>query len=53
MEQGRQVKKVMPPGSGPAKGWELAIPNPKLKLMDQVREVVRLEVVDGGELVKS
>ncbi len=22
-----------------AKGWELLIPNPKLKLMDQVREV--------------
>ena len=43
MEQGRQVKKVMAPGSGPAKGWELVIPNPKLKLMDQVREVLRVK----------
>jgi hypothetical protein len=29
--------------SGPAKGWELVIPNPKLKLMDQVREVLRVK----------
>ena len=43
MEQGRQVKKVMAPGSGPAKGWELVIPKPKLKLMDQVREVLRVK----------
>ena len=43
MEQGRQVKKVMAPGGGPARGWELVIPNPKLKLMDQVREVLRVK----------
>jgi hypothetical protein len=48
MEQGRQAKKVMAkkvmaPGSGPTKGWELVIPNPKLKLIDQVREVLRVK----------
>jgi hypothetical protein len=47
MEQGRQVKKVIAPGSGPTRGWELVIPNPKLKLMDQVREVLRLQGVEG------
>ena len=45
MGYGGQNKKVMARG-GPAKGWELVIPNPKLKLMDQVREVV-LQVVEG------
>ena len=43
MEQRRQVKKVMAHGSGQAKVWELVIPNPKLKLMDQVREVLRVK----------
>ena len=43
MEQGRQVKKVIAPGSGPTRGWELVIPNPKLKLMGQVREVLRVK----------
>ncbi len=43
MNQGQQVKKVMAPGSGPAKSWELVIPNPKLKLLDQIREVMRLK----------
>jgi hypothetical protein len=43
MEQGWQVKKIMVPESGTAKGWELVIPNPKLKLMDQVREVLRVK----------
>jgi len=33
----------MAPGSGPTKGWELVIPNPKLKLIDQVREVLRVK----------
>jgi len=33
----------MAPVSGPAKGWELVIPNRKLKLMDQVREVLRVK----------
>jgi hypothetical protein len=29
--------------SGPSgKGWEAVVPNPKLKLLDQVREVMRL-----------
>lgn len=37
MEQGGQVKKVMGGQSGPGRGWELVVPNPKLKLMDQVR----------------
>ena len=35
-------KKAMVPGGGPAKGWALVIPNPKLRLMDQVWEVMRL-----------
>ena len=43
LQQGRQAKKVMVPGSGPAKGWELVIPSSKLKLMDQVREVLRVK----------
>ena len=43
MEQGRQVKKVIAYGSGQGKVWELVIPNPKLKLMDQVREVLRVK----------
>jgi len=33
----------MIPGERPAKGWELVIPNPKLKLLDQVREVMRVK----------
>jgi hypothetical protein len=33
----------MVPGSGPAQGWELVIPNPALKLMDQGREVLRVK----------
>jgi hypothetical protein len=37
VEQGGQVKKVMDGQSGPGRGWELVVPNPKLKLMDQVR----------------
>lgn len=41
MEQGRQVGKVMGPRAAGA-GVELVIPNPKLKLMDQVREVMRV-----------
>ena len=43
MAQGWQGKKVIAPVSGSAKGWELVIPNPKLKLMDQVREVLRVK----------
>jgi integron integrase len=45
MESGRQVGKVMEHRgqTGPSgKGLELVIPNPKLKLMDQVREVMRV-----------
>lgn len=41
LEQARQAKKVMAAGRGPTKGWELVIP--KLKLMDQVREVMRVK----------
>jgi hypothetical protein len=29
-------------GAGRARGRDLVIPNPKLKLLDQVREVLRL-----------
>ena len=29
-------------------GFEAVVPNPKLKLMDQVREVMRLTAVEGG-----
>jgi hypothetical protein len=47
VEQAWQAKKAMAPRSGPAIGWELVVPNPKLKLMDQVREVLRLQVVEG------
>ena len=36
-------RKEIAPASGSAKGWELVIPNPKLKLMDQVREVLRVK----------
>ena len=43
MAQGWQGKKVIAPASGSAKGWELVIPNPKLKLMDQMREVLRVK----------
>jgi hypothetical protein len=37
-----QDKKRMAPGSA-GKGRDLVIPNPKLKLMDQVREVMRVK----------
>jgi hypothetical protein len=43
MEQGRQAKNAMTPRVGSAKSWELVVPNPKLKLMDQVREVMRVK----------
>ena len=43
LEQGGQVKRVMAPQNGPAVGWELVVPNPTLKLMDQVREVLRVK----------
>src|ERR1017187_7723435 len=49
MEQGRQAKRVMAPGSGPTKGWELVIPNRKLKLMDQVRGVLRVKHYATGK----
>jgi hypothetical protein len=51
MEQGWQDKKAMVRGGGSSKGCELVVPNPKLKLMDQVREVLRRHVVDSGELI--
>jgi hypothetical protein len=44
VEHGAQGKKAR---GGRAKGWELVIPNPKLKLMDQVREVLRVKHCDG------
>jgi hypothetical protein len=28
-------------------GTDLIVPNPKLKLLEQVREVMRLQIVDG------
>jgi hypothetical protein len=33
--------------SQPVVAYETVIPNPKLKLLDQVREVMRLAVVEG------
>jgi hypothetical protein len=42
MEHGWQAKKVVLPGLGP-KTQDLVIPNPKLRLMDQVREVLRVK----------
>jgi hypothetical protein len=45
LETGRQVAKVMGQSSEPGvmpRGMELVIPNPNLKLMDQVREVMRV-----------
>ncbi len=47
MEHTGQDKKVIAPGAGSAKSRDLVIPNPKLKLMDQVREVVRPGAVEG------
>ena len=47
MEQGGQVKKVMAQRSAGGQGGELVIPNPKLRLMEQVREVMRIRAVDG------
>jgi hypothetical protein len=43
MEYRGQEERVGPAGHGSAKGPELVIPNPKLKLMDQVREVLRVQ----------
>jgi hypothetical protein len=43
MQEGRQGKKLWPEAARPAKGWELVIPNPKIKLLDQVREVLRVK----------
>jgi hypothetical protein len=43
MEPSRHGKRVVLPRVGPGKGRELVIPNPKLKLLDQVREVLRVK----------
>jgi hypothetical protein len=43
MENRGQDKRCGVPKGGPGKGPELVIPNPKLKLMDQVREVLRVK----------
>src|ERR1017187_8965243 len=43
MGQGWQGRKASLPGTGPARGWELGIPNPRLKLMDALREVLRVK----------
>ena len=43
MENSWQAKKVMLPGPGSPKTRDLVLPNPKLKLMDQVREVLRVK----------
>ena len=43
MEYRRQGKRLPIAGASPGKGPELVIPNPKLKLMDQVREVLRVK----------
>ena len=43
MEYRKQDQRFRVHGVGPGRGPELVIPNPKLKLMDQVREVMRLK----------
>jgi hypothetical protein len=43
MEYRGKDKRCRIPGGGPGQGPELIIPNPKLKLMDQVREVLRVK----------
>jgi integrase len=43
MENSWQAKKVALPRPGSPKTHDLVIPNPKLKLMDQVREVLRVK----------
>jgi hypothetical protein len=43
VDQGWQEKEVIAPRRVSAKGWELMVPNPKLKLLDQVREVLRIK----------
>ena len=43
MEYRRQEKRLPVAGASPGQGPELVIPNPKLKLMDQVREVLRVK----------
>ncbi len=45
MEQGAQGKNgaLARARAGQAKSWDVVIPNPKLKLMDQVREVLRVK----------
>jgi integrase len=47
MDEGSQAGKDDPGGPKPvgsaSQGWEGVVPNPKLKLMDQVREVMRLK----------
>ena len=40
--RGQEKRVRAPGGGGPGKGPELVIPNSKLKLMDQVREVLRV-----------
>ena len=42
-EYRRQDKTGLAPGGGSAKSRDLVIPNPKLKLMDQVWEVLRVK----------
>jgi hypothetical protein len=43
MENRGQDQRLRFPGGGPGQGPELVVPNPKLKLMDQVREVLRVK----------
>ena len=42
-----QWAKTENPAEGRGAGFEAVTPNPKLKLMDQVREVLRLEAVES------
>ena len=43
MDYRGQAEKMMVRAAGTGKGRELVIPNPNLKLLDQVREVLRLK----------
>ena len=42
MHYGSQGRRL-PAGAGPGVGRALIVPNPKLKLLDEVREVMRLK----------
>ena len=51
-DEGSQLQRPCPPTQPAAKpGFEAVVPNPELKLTDQVRQVLRVDAVDSGEVV--